>query len=420
MPTGSGKSVCYVLPALEVGRTIVVSPLIALMQDQVESLEAVGVAATFINSNLDRPEQNRRYQSFINGQTQLLYIAPERFANATFTSGLARAGVELFAVDEAHCISEWGHNFRPDYLQLGEIRERLGRPRTLALTATANPQVRHDIAQRLGIENSVREVVTTVDRPNLTFQVVPIAGMPERRSWLNDYVGGHHGHSGIVYARTRRVVEELAETLQHAGIRAEAYHAGLGREQRSSVQRRFTIGETPVIVATNAFGMGIDKPDVRFVVHINMPGRIEAYYQEAGRAGRDGDPAECTLLYARRDRASQQRFIDQAHPHDDTVRDTWQRWIELADQTDRLPYGLGSDDPEPFALIVSSLRDSGLLDQVELRLRSRDPLAAIDTAAVRNHRNYAEARLREMTEYAETGTCRRALVLRYFGEQPSA
>jgi ATP-dependent DNA helicase RecQ len=420
MPTGSGKSVCYVLPALGVGRTVVVSPLIALMQDQVESLEAVGVAATFINSNLDRPEQNRRYQSFINGQTQLLYVAPERFANATFTSGLARAGVELFAVDEAHCISEWGHNFRPDYLQLGEIRERLGKPRTLALTATANPQVRRDIAQRLGIEHSAREVVTTVDRPNLTFQVVPIAGMPERRAWLNDYVREHRGQSGIVYARTRRVVEELAEALQHAGIRAEAYHAGLGRELRSSVQRRFTVGETPVIVATNAFGMGIDKPDVRFVVHVNMPGRIEAYYQEAGRAGRDGDPAECTLLYARRDRASQQRFIDQAHPDDETVRDTWQRWIELADQTDRLPYGLGGDDPEPFALIVSSLRDSGLLDQVELRLRSRDPLAAIDTTAVRQHRAYAEARLREMTEYAETGTCRRALILRYFGEQPPA
>jgi ATP-dependent DNA helicase RecQ len=420
MPTGSGKSVCYVLPALEVGRTVVVSPLIALMQDQVESLQASGVAATFINSNLDRPEQNRRYQSFINGQTQLLYVAPERFANASFTSGLARAGIELFAVDEAHCISEWGHNFRPDYLQLGEIRKRLGRPRTLALTATANPQVRRDIAQRLGIAHSAREVVTSVDRPNLTFQVVPIAGMAERRAWLNDYIREHHGQSGIVYARTRRVVEELAEALQHSGIRAEAYHAGLGRELRSSVQRRFTVGETPVIVATNAFGMGIDKPDVRFVIHVNMPGRIEAYYQEAGRAGRDGDPAECTLLYARLDRTSQQRFIDQAHPDDKTVHDTWQRWIELADQTDRLPYGLGIHDPAPFALIVSSLRDSGLLDQVELRLRSRDPLASIDTTAVRQHRAYAEARLREMAEYAETDTCRRALILRYFGEAPPA
>ena len=419
MPTGSGKSLCYVLPALRVGRTVVVSPLIALMQDQVEALEAAGVAATFINSNLNRGEQNQRYQAFVRGDTQLLYVAPERFANPLFTQGLARAGVELFAVDEAHCISEWGHNFRPDYLQLGEIRQRLGQPRTLALTATANPQVRRDILQRLGLAGRAREVVTTVDRPNLTFAVVPIAGLPERRQWLVDYVRDHQGQSGIVYARTRRNVEELAEAFQHAGLSAEAYHAGLDRRHRSAVQRRFTVGETSVIVATNAFGMGIDKPDVRFVVHLQMPARIEAYYQEAGRAGRDGDPAECTLLYARRDRAAQQRFIDMQHPDDGTIRDAWRRWIDLAHpESGRLPFDVGNADPDQFGLIVAALRDSGLLDPVELRLRSRDPMAPIDTRAVTRHRDYAEARLREMTEYAETRSCRRALVLRYFGEEP--
>ena len=419
MPTGSGKSLCYVLPALELGRTVVVSPLIALMQDQVETLEAAGVAATFINSNLNRGEQNQRYQAFVRGETQLLYVAPERFANPLFTQGLARAGVELFAVDEAHCISEWGHNFRPDYLQLGEIRERLGQPRTLALTATANPQVRRDILQRLGLAGSAHEVVTTVDRPNLTFAVVPLAGMPERRQWLVDYARARQGQSGIVYARTRRNVEEIAATLQAAGVEAEAYHAGLDRVHRSAVQRRFTVGETPVIVATNAFGMGIDKPDVRFVVHVQLPPRIEAYYQEAGRAGRDGDPAECTLLYARRDRAAQQRFIDMEHPDDATVRDAWRRWIEIANrESGRLPFDVGNADPEQFGLIVSALRDSGLLDPVELKLRSLDPEAPIDTSAVSRHRDYAEARLREMTEYAETKSCRRALVLRYFGEQP--
>ena len=421
MPTGSGKSLCYVLPALEVGRTVVVSPLIALMQDQVEALEAAGVPATFINSNINRGEQNQRYQAFIRGETKLLYVAPERFANAAFTAGLARAGVELFAIDEAHCISEWGHNFRPDYLQLGEIRERLGQPRTLALTATANPQVRRDILQRLGLEGAAREVITTVDRPNLTFAVVPLAGMPERRQWLVDYVRAQDGNSGIVYARTRRLVEELATALQQAGLKAEAYHAGLDRTHRSSVQRRFTVGQIPVIVATNAFGMGIDKPDVRFVVHVQMPPRIEAYYQEAGRAGRDGDPAECTLLFARRDRAAQQRFIDMQHPDDATVRDAWRRWIEIANrESGRLPFDVGNADPDQFGLIVSALRESGLLDPVELRLRSLDVNAPIDTSAVQRHRDYAEARLREMTEYAETKSCRRALVLRYFGEQPPA
>src|SRR5690606_38903388 len=175
MPTGSGKSLCYVLPALEVGRAVVVSPLIALMQDQVEGLQAAGVPATFINSNLGRDEQNRRYLDFIEGRAPLLYVAPERFANRAFTAGLARAGVNLFAIDEAHCISEWGHNFRPDYLQLGAIRERLGSPRTLALTATANPQVRHDIAQRLGLLGRATEVVTTVDRPNLAYAVERVA-----------------------------------------------------------------------------------------------------------------------------------------------------------------------------------------------------------------------------------------------------
>ncbi|MFA7249644.1 MAG: RecQ family ATP-dependent DNA helicase [Dehalococcoidia bacterium] len=418
MPTGSGKSLCYVLPALEVGRTLVVSPLIALMQDQVESLQAAGIAATFINSNLDREEQNRRYRDFIAGRIALLYVAPERFANATFTAGLARAGVHLLAVDEAHCISEWGHNFRPDYLQLGAVRERLGAPRVLALTATANPQVRRDIAARLGIAGRCTEVVTTVDRPNLTYAVERIDSLEARRRWVIDYARGRRGLAGIVYARTRRGVEEMAQALANAGIAAEPYHAGLAAPQRSRVQRAFTVGDLPVIVATNAFGMGIDKPDVRYVVHLNMPGRLEAYYQEAGRAGRDGDPSECTLLYARADRRFQQQFIDDAHPDDAAVRETWTQWTRIADpESGRLPYDAADRAPEQFGMIVSALRDSGLLDPVALRLTSFDPHARIDTASIATHRAYAEARLREMAEYAETQGCRRAVILRYFGEQ---
>jgi ATP-dependent DNA helicase RecQ len=418
MPTGSGKSLCYVLPALEVGGTVVVSPLIALMQDQVESLVAAGVAATFINSNLDRAEQNRRFVDFIQGRYALLYVAPERFAVRSFSEGLRRAGVRLLAIDEAHCISEWGHNFRPDYLQLGAIRDSLGRPRTLALTATADPTVRDDIVRRLHLGDDCARIVGSVDRPNLHFAVEDLGNVAQRTRWLIDFLRAKDGASGIVYARTRRQVDELAEALRNARIKARPYHAGLGREERSDTQRRFMLGDLPVIVATNAFGMGIDKPDIRFVVHFNLPGRIEAYYQEAGRAGRDGDPAACVLLYAPRDRNSQQRFIDLAHPDDATVRETWVRWSQMAGAEGRLPFGVADDDPDRFANVVAALRASGLMHPVELALTSGDPDAPIDTSSVHQHLEHAEGRLRDMAEYAETRECRRAVILRYFGEDP--
>ncbi|TAJ19948.1 MAG: RecQ family ATP-dependent DNA helicase, partial [Dehalococcoidia bacterium] len=422
MPTGTGKSLCYVLPALEIGRAVVVSPLIALMQDQVEGLQANGVNATFINSHIDREEQNRRYMAFIRGEVPLLFVAPERFQNPRFTVGLKNAGIHLLAIDEAHCISEWGHNFRPDYLQLGAVRERLGFPRTLALTATANPQVRGDIAQRLGIAPQALEVVTSVDRPNLTFAVEAIEGADDRRRWVVEYVRERSGLTGIVYVRTRRGVEEMAEALRNAGVKAEAYHAGLDRGRRAMVQRRFMLGDLPVIVATNAFGMGVDKQDVRYVIHLNMPGRLEAYYQEAGRAGRDGDHAECTLLYARADRRFQQGFIEDAHPDAVGVRATWHRWVSLAaanpNGDGRLPFDIGEENTDGFAMTVAALRDSGLIDPVALRLTSTDVNAPIDLSGIVRHRAHEEARLREMAEYAETTGCRRGLILRYFGEEP--
>ena len=418
MPTGSGKSLCYVLPALAAGRTLVVSPLIALMHDQVEGLRAAGVPATVINSQIHRDEKNRRYRDFVEGRSPLLYVAPEQFRNEALVAGLRRAGIALFAVDEAHCISEWGHNFRPDYLQLGEVRERLAAPRTLALTATANPRVRRDIRERLGLGARSVEVVTSVDRPNLLFSVEPLAGVRARRDWVLGYAREHAGQPGIVYARTRRGVEELASHLRAGGVGAAPYHAGLGREERTRIQRAFTVGETPVIVATTAFGMGIDKPDVRYVVHLNMPGRLEAYYQEAGRAGRDGEPAECTLLYARFDRRAQQAFIDEAHPQPAAVRATWRRWVALAGPDGRLSPEAEPEEEPGYAMSVVALRESGLVDPVSLRLTSADPHAPIETRAITESRSYAEARLAEMVEYAETGECRRAVILRYFGESP--
>ena len=423
MPTGGGKSLCYVLPALELGRTLVVSPLIALMQDQVEGLQAAGVAADFINSSIARGEQNRRYLDFVEGRTALLYVAPERLANGRFVAGLQRHGVRLFVVDEAHCISEWGHDFRPDYLALDAARRQLGAPRTLALTATADPVVRRDILARLGIARSAREVVTSFDRPNLRFAVLRLDSPRDRLDWLVRHARERAGQSGIVYARTRKAVEETAEALVAAGIPAAPYHAGMSGGVRAATQRRFTTGETPLIVATNAFGLGIDKPDVRFVVHLGLPGRLEAYYQEAGRGGRDGEPAECTLLYARRDVGLQRRFIAQAHPDEEQVRHGWSRLIALQglDPERALAPAEAADAAggEGWQVTLAALRASGRIEPDALRLTSLDPEAPLDTRPIEERRRYAESRLSQMIEYAETSGCRRALVLRYFGEEPA-
>ena len=415
MPTGSGKSMCYVLPALAAGRTLVVSPLIALMQDQVESLTAAGVPAGFINSNLDRAAQNRNYLDFVGGRLKLLYVAPERFANDRFVAGLREAGVNLLAIDEAHCMSEWGHDFRPDYLTLGSVRERLGSPRTLALTATADPAVQRDIARLLGI--TAAPVVTSVDRPSLKLAVVRVGGPAQARAWLLRYVGERPGQPGIVYVRTRRAVDEVAAALCEAGVAAAGYHAGMPAEERSLTQRRFTLDEVAVIVATNAFGLGVDKPDIRFVVHMNMPGRIESYYQEAGRAGRDGDPAECTLLYDPRDEQAQQYFIERSHPNEERFRTIWAQLVDDAAESGGAPvrrHGPPAEE-EGYATGLAALREAGLIDPAG-RLTSDDPDASLDLAPVRAHQRYAEDRLARMVDYAESGRCRHLLILDYFGE----
>ncbi len=420
MPTGSGKTLCYVLPAISKGRTVVVSPLIALMRDQVQSLKAAGVRANFINSSLSRSAQNANYLDFIEGRADLLYVAPERFANARFVEGLRKAGVKLLAIDEAHCVSEWGHDFRPDYLTLGAVREALGRPRTLALTATAEPRVQDDTLVRLAIPNAAR-VVTSVDRPNLRLSVEHLPELERRRDRLIELVTERKGLSGIVYARTRRSVEELAEALSGVGIAAEPYHAGLDMSRRDEVQQRFTVDEAPVIVATNAFGMGIDKPDVRFVVHFNMPGRVEAYYQQAGRAGRDGESADCILLYGGHDIAAQRQFIERGHPDEADVRETWVSLVAAhsagpsdIDWTERI-----DRNSDGFAAAIAALRASGLVDSGSLRLLSNDANAPIDMTTIREHLRHAEDRLSQMVEYAESTSCRRAMILRYFGERPA-
>ena len=419
MPTGSGKSLCYVLPALCVGRTLVVSPLIALMQDQVESQQAAGVRSTFINSSLNRDEQNERYTRFVRGEIDLLYVSPERFRNERFVAGLASVGVNLLAIDEAHCVSEWGHDFRPDYLLLGSVRERLGMPRTLALTATADPRVREEIVARLGIKTSVKQIVAPVDRPNLQLKVEWLPYPDERLAWTVDYAREHLGKSGIIYARSRADTEKLANALKEATVPTEHYHAGLRSDVRAAVQRRFLTDETQVVVATVAFGLGVNKPDVRYVLHFNMPGSLEAYYQQAGRAGRDGGSAECVLCYGPQERPAQQSFINRAHPSDADVKGFWQTWvrsgsIELPNSL--MPDAEGQTNGD-WAMAVSALRSSKLVDDLGRRLSS-DPDVLISTKVITDHFNQTCARLDKIQRYATSRECRKTQILRYFGEQP--
>jgi ATP-dependent DNA helicase RecQ len=318
LPTGGGKSLCYQVPALLLdGLTVVLSPLISLMKDQVDALEAKGIPAAFINSSLTAGQISDRLASAQRGGIKLLYLAPERFEFGNAAERIAAMGVSLLAIDEAHCISEWGHDFRPSYRRVRDIREKLGSPPTLALTATATPEVRRDIARVLDLRDP-EVVLTGFDRPNLRWHVVRTKNDPEKDGTLVDILARHEGVA-IVYAATRKTVDRVAQVLNRAGIRAEAYHAGLDDARRREVQEAFMSEQVRAIVATNAFGMGIDKRNVRLVVHHAMPGSLEAYYQEAGRAGRDGEPADCYLLHAFQDRFTHEFFIKAACPERDVV-----------------------------------------------------------------------------------------------------
>lgn len=336
LPTGGGKSLCYQVPALVLqGLTVVISPLISLMKDQVDALVARGLPATFINSTLSQADVTSRMAAVQRGEIKLLYLAPERFDLGRMAERLRAIGVTLLAIDEAHCISEWGHDFRPSYLRVNDVRKALGNPPTVALTATATPEVREDIARQLELRDPT-VVITGFDRTNLSYHVIPAKNDAAKDETLVELLREHLSTQGegvaIVYASTRKAVERIAQLLTKAKLPALAYHAGLDDEHRADVQDAFMSERVRVIVATNAFGMGIDKPNVRLVVHFAMPGTLEAYYQEAGRAGRDRQPATAILLHAFPDRFTHEFFIKGALPERDTVGAVYDALVKLADR----------------------------------------------------------------------------------------
>ena len=324
MPTGMGKSICYQVPAVLLSQlaresdrphlSLVISPLIALMKDQVDALADKGVAAAFINSSLQRQERVARYADIENGKYDLLYVTPERFRKPDFCEIIARRKIVLLAVDEAHCISEWGHDFRPDYTRVGEIRQSLGNPTTIALTATATPDVQADIVKQLKLNSDeIKLFHEGIERPNLRLDVVHVWDDDEKLKWIVQTRKEMPG-SGIVYFTLIRKLMEFSERLWDQKIPHLIYHGELPRQRRRQLQESFMNEEGHLVLATNAFGMGIDKEDIRYVLHADLPGSLESYYQEIGRAGRDGLPAKCLLMYDERDLATQMEFMQWSNP----------------------------------------------------------------------------------------------------------
>ncbi|HKO61545.1 MAG TPA: RecQ family ATP-dependent DNA helicase [Pyrinomonadaceae bacterium] len=457
MPTGSGKSLCYQLPALMLdGATVVVSPLIALMKDQVDALHARGLPATFINSSIDEREQHTRIDGLRRGDFKVVYVAPERFRSSRFLDALKSINVSLFAVDEAHCISTWGHDFRPDYLRLKAVSQSLSARQTLALTATATPYVRQDIIQQLGLTKP-ETFVSGFDRPNLSIDVVHTEKERQKFAHIKRIARTHDG-SGIIYASTRKAVEQVTTELREHDLKVTAYHAGMGDAARVKAQEEFMAGRTQMIVATNAFGMGIDKADIRFVIHYQMPGSIEAYYQEIGRAGRDGLPSSCVLLFNYADKNTHDFFIEGSYPSREMVRDVYQTLVALGQKRIELSAtelakraGVRNDMAVQSALYM--LERAGHISRVanvsggpnsappwggsstvssneKNSPRRGRSIIMLDAPAGMNPRvNFAEVerraalerrKLREMIEFCYTEYCYRAGILDYFGDRHHA